>query len=202
MASRSDDKVAIVLFAIGFFGLRHLIKSSSSSQNVEKMSVTNFVAAPGITQSGSTIKCYPNVDTETCRSACNSDSTCVAYSADGPTSANGNQKQCCTYSKLDNIVAAAYSTLFSPSGGTIKNPGVMGWNISPSTDLGGSDIACYTGVNQSKAQAQCATDPNCKAYVYVAPSAGGNWATGGACLKNTTSGSSQNNNVTLWTKPS
>lgn len=171
-----------------------------SSVRIEKMSVTNFVAAPGLKQSGSVIKCYPGEDFNVCRAECAADATCVAYSADGPSAFNNMTKQCCTHSKLDTIVAASNSTLFSPAGGVIKNPDVMGYKINPSTDLGGSDIACYTGVNQSRCQAQCATDANCKGYVYVQPSSGSNWAGGGCCVKSTAAGGVSNPNVTLWTK--
>ena len=191
--------IAGVVLVIGYFYLKN--KQSSSSSGVEKMSVTNFVAAPGLTQSGSNIKCYPGADANICRAECAADSGCVAYSADGPSASNNATKTCCTKSKLDNIVAAANSTLFSPAGVVIKNPDVMGWNSQAGKDIPGSDLACYTGVTQAKCQAQCAIDNACQAYVYVQGSQGGSWSNAGCCKKSVTSGISNNSNVTLWTKP-
>ena len=190
----------LITGVIVILGLLYLKKRRNTS-NVEKMSVTNFVAAPGLTQSGSNIKCYPGADANVCRAECALDDSCVAYSADGPSGLNSLTKTCCTKNKLDNIVAAANSTLFSPAGGVIKNPDVMGWNIQAGKDIGGSDLACYTGVTQARCQAQCAIDNACQAYNYVQGSQGGSWANSGCCKKSTASGVGNNSNVTLWTKP-
>lgn len=173
-------------------------------RSVEHMDVTNFVPAPGLAQVLGDIKCYPGADAGICRAECALDPLCVAYSADGP-DLFGNPKKCCTKSKLDTIIAGANSTLFSPKGGIIQNPDVRGWSVKTSTDIGGSDLACYSGSSGGSvtlAQARCAIDPKCQSVVYVQPSAGGGWASnGGSCAKSTASGTNANNNVTLYSKP-
>lgn len=185
-----------VVLVMGFLYLRR----QQRTHELEKMSVTNFVAAPGLGQSGSDIKCYPGADANVCRAECAADNSCVAYVANGP-SGFSPTKTCCTKSKLDNITASVNSTLFSAGGDVIKNPDVVGWNIQTGKDIAGRDIACYTGGTQSRCQAQCAVNSACQAYNYIQPSQGGDWQNAGCCLKMTNVGISNNNNVTLWTKP-